>query len=147
LPPLRQRREDIPLLVEAFINRLRLKTQKPITGISKTTLELVIGYEWPGNVRELVNVIEYAFVLCSRGEILPEHLPAHMSGMVSHGNSERRAGTRGRSPGDEKRQLLEALEKADGNKSEAARILGISRVTLWKRLKDYDIKVEKSVRK
>jgi two-component system, NtrC family, response regulator HydG len=147
LPPLRQRREDIPLLVDASMNRLRLKTEKPITGIHKTALELIAGYDWPGNVRELINVIEYAFVLCSRGEILPQHLPAHMSGIPLHGTSERRPSTWERSPGEEKRQLLQALEKADGNKSQAARILGISRVTLWKRLKDYDIKVEKTVRR
>jgi two-component system response regulator HydG len=147
LPPLRERREDIPLLVEAFMHRLRLKTQKPITRIDKEALEHVVGYDWPGNVRELVNVIEYAFVLCPRGEILIEHLPAHVSGTASHGSSERRPPARKRLAGDEKRQLLAALEKADGNKSEAARILGISRVTLWKRLKDYGVKVEKTVRR
>jgi two-component system, NtrC family, response regulator HydG len=95
----------------------------------------------------LINVMEYAFVLCSGGEILPQHLPAHMSGMVSPEILEGRSRMDERLPGDEKRQLLEALEKADGNKSEAARLLGISRVTLWKRLKDFEIKVEKTVRR
>jgi two-component system response regulator HydG len=147
LPPLRQRRDDIPLLVDAAMNRLRLKTEKPVTGINETALELMIGYDWPGNVRELINVMEYAFVLCSGGEILPQHLPAHMSGMVSPEILEGRSRMEERLPGDEKRQLLEALEKADGNKSEAARLLGISRVTLWKRLKDFEIKVEKTVRR
>jgi two-component system response regulator HydG len=147
LPPLRERREDIPLLVEAFMNRLRLKTQKPITRIDKKALELVVAYDWPGNVRELINVIEYAFVLCPRGEILIEHLPAHVSGTALHRILERRSPTRERLAGDEKRQLLAALEKAGGNKSEAARILGISRVTLWKHLKNYGVKVEKTVRR
>ena len=147
LPPLRERREDIPLLVDAFINRLRLKTEKPIAGIGKTALELVVAYDWPGNVRELINVIEYAFVLCSRGEILPEHLPPHMSRVELHRRSERPPRTRDPLLGDARRQLLEALEKARGNKSEAAKILGISRVTLWKRLKGYDIEVEKTVRR
>jgi two-component system response regulator HydG len=147
LPPLRERREDIPLLVEAFMNRLRLKTQKPITQIDKRALERVVGYDWPGNVRELVNLIEYAFVLCPRGEILMEHLPAHVSRTALHGGPERRPPARERLAGDEKRQLLAALEKADGNKSEAARVLGISRVTLWKRLKGYGVKVEKTVRR
>jgi two-component system response regulator HydG len=147
LPPLRERREDIPLLVEAFMNRLRLKTQKPITQIDKKALERVVGYDWPGNVRELVNVVEYAFVLCPRGEILMEYLPAHVSGTALHGSAERRPPARERLAGDEKRQLLAALEKADGNKSEAARVLGISRVTLWKRLKGYGVKVEKTVRR
>jgi two-component system response regulator HydG len=147
LPPLRERREDIPLLVEAFMNRLRLKTQKPITRIDKRALDRVVGYDWPGNVRELINVIEYAFVLCPRGEILIEHLPAHVNGTALPGSSERRPPAREGLAGEEKWQLLAALEKADGNKSEAARILGISRVTLWKRLKDYGVKVEKTVRR
>jgi two-component system response regulator HydG len=147
LPPLRQRRDDIPLLVDASMNRLRLKTEKPITGINEMALTLMIGYDWSGNVRELNNVMEYAFVICSRGEILPQHLPAHITGMPSPGPSEGQPGVRERSPGDEKRQLLAALEETEGNKSEAARLLGISRVTLWKRLKDFEIKVEKTVRR
>lgn len=147
LPPLRQRREDIPLLIEACMNRLRLKTAKPITEINKAALELMVGYDWPGNVRELINVMEYAFVLCSGGEISPQHLPAHVSGMPSPGIPEGPPRMQERSPGDEKQALVEALDKADGNKSEAARLLGISRVTLWKRLKDYEIKVEKTVRR
>src|SRR4030065_1039097 len=64
LPPLRERREDIPLLVKAFIERGRRKTRKPITGISEEALERLLTHDWPGNVRELINVIEYAFVIC-----------------------------------------------------------------------------------
>ncbi len=76
LPPLRERREDIPLLVKAFIDRARRQTRKPLTGISDAALDLLTGHDWPGNVRELINVIEYAFVLCPEGVIRTEHLPA-----------------------------------------------------------------------
>ncbi|MDP1761541.1 MAG: sigma 54-interacting transcriptional regulator, partial [Deltaproteobacteria bacterium] len=76
LPPLRERREDIPLLVKAFIDRARRQTRKPLTGISDEAMDLLTSHDWPGNVRELINVIEYAFVLCLEGAIGPEHLPA-----------------------------------------------------------------------
>ena len=145
LPPLRERREDIPLLVESFINRIRLKTDKPISGMSRAALELLIAYDWPGNVRELMNVIEYAFVLCSEGEIMPKHLPAKVSGQTMSTVPRRRVFQQ-LDANEEKRRLMEALTAAGGNKSEAARILGISRVTLWKRLKAYDIQVDRKVR-
>jgi len=145
LPPLRERREDIPLLVEAFIEHTRLKTKKNLTGISKEALELLIRYDWPGNVRELINVIDYAFVLCSEGNIGPEHLPAqlepraHRLPLVSRARLKAPAA-------QEKQRLVEAITAAGGKKAEAARLLGISRVTLWKRLKDHNLQVDKIIR-
>ncbi|MBU0942976.1 MAG: sigma 54-interacting transcriptional regulator [Proteobacteria bacterium] len=140
LPPLRKRPEDIPLLVETFINRFRLKTGKDITSISKNGLDLLLSYSWPGNIRELINVIEYAFVICPQGEITPKHLPQQFQ--TSSGDVH--ATTQSQSPADRRQQLLHVLNKTNGNKSEAARILGISRVTLWKQLKRYNITVDKS---
>lgn len=145
LPPLRERREDIPLLVEAFIEHTRLKTKKNINGISKEALELLIRPDWPGNVRELINAIDYAFVLCPEGLILPDHLPAqlnqrpHRLAKVAHGRLKTRAA-------DERQRLVEALKEAGGRKTEAARLLGISRVTLWKRLKINNLEVGKVIR-
>lgn len=139
LPPLRNRREDIPLLVEAFIERTRLKTRKPITGIGKEALDELLAYSWPGNVRELINVIQYAFVLCHEGDIQPEHLPTldQTDPSITPQTSQRRA------PGKvNKEQLLEAMTGAGGSKAEAARILGVSRVTLWKWLKTHNIQAE-----
>ena len=145
IPLLRERREDIPLLVESFINRIRLKTDKPISGMSREAMELLMDYDWPGNVRELMNVIEYAFVLCSEGEIMSNHLPARVSGQTVSTVPRRRVFQQ-LDANEERRRLMEALTAAGGNKSEAARILGISRVTLWKRLKAYDIQVDRKVR-
>jgi PAS domain S-box-containing protein len=145
LPPLRERREDIPLLVEAFINRTRLKTNKVISGISREALDLLMNYDWPGNVRELVNVIEYGFVLSHEDEIKPKHLPAVLTGK-QHKVTTRRRSARMRQDDDEKQRLLDALAATGGNQSKAAKILGISRVTLWKRLKAYDIQVDRKVR-
>ena len=145
LPPIRERREDIPLLIETFINRIRLKTDKPITGMSKEALDLLFHYDWPGNVRELINVIEYSFVLCHEGEIMPNHLPARVTGKEPRVTPKGRA-TKRQSDDEERKRILQALESSGGNQSEAAKILGISRVTLWKRLKAFDIQVDRKVR-
>ena len=144
LPPLRERREDIPLLIDTFIHRIHLKTQKPIRSIDKNALELLCKYDWPGNVRELINVIEYAFVLCAGEEIIPDHLPATITGTPQSLSGEKPSAQLPNKNG-ERDALLEALTKADGNKSKAARILGISRVTLWKRLKAHDIQVDRTI--
>jgi len=138
LPPLRDRREDIPLLTEAFIERLRLKTRKPISGISKEAMETLLQYGWPGNVRELLNSLEYAFVLCREGSILPQHLPAPLA--QSSAFPPRIWKTRDPTgKGNDKELLIKAMEEAGGNKSAAARILGVSRVTIWKRLKQHNL--------
>ena len=137
LPALRERREDIPLLAEAFFRRIKLKSGKPIQGISKETMEVLMGYDWPGNVRELRSVFEYAFVTCPESLIQPHHLP---SGFYQGSRiifSPERAPV---NPKDRKKQeLLDALRQAKGNQSEAARILGVSRVTIWNRMKQFGI--------
>ncbi len=143
LPPLRERREDIPLLISSFINRLRLKTGKPISGMSSQTFEILNAYGFPGNVRELINIIEYAFVLCPGGDIPPEPLPR----LMTAADTCRLKGVQ-QAPSYQdtvgRQQLVDALISAHGNKAEAARILGISRVALYKRLGKYDIKTKKS---
>jgi len=145
LPPLRERREDIPLLVDAFLKRVRLKTRKSIDGIHKKALEQLIRYDWPGNVRELINVIEYAFVLCHDNEIRSEHLPIPLSGRP--GSLHRKQPpAKPRGSAGEREMLLRALKQTGGNRSEAARRLGISRVTLWKRMKALDITVDSTIR-
>ena len=146
LPPLRNRAGDIPILVDTFIHRIQAKTGKQIRGMGKRALEVLLQHEWPGNVRELINVIEYAFVLCSEGDIRLEHLPASLKGKPAIPPRKKKAVGIPRKKGQDKEQIMDALRSAGGNKSEAARILGISRVTLWKRLKTMDIQVEKEIR-
>lgn len=133
VPPLRERAEDIPLLTDHFVRRLRVRTDKPIRGVEEASLEALIRYHWPGNVRELINVIQYAFVVCNEELISPRHLPPHVTRPDASMGSPRR--------GTERRDLLQALAKARGRKGEAARLLGISRVTLWKRMKRYGIEM------
>ncbi len=131
LPPLRERREDIPLLSSAFLGQCRATTGRPVDMISHQAIRLLMGYSWPGNVRELQHAIEFA-VIRSRDntlqvydfppEILEQKdvtiLPTGKNAPVRHQDT----------------QILETLEKTGGNRSAAAKLLGISRVTLYRRL-------------
>ena len=135
IPALARRREDIPLLAEAFINRIRLKTSKNITGVSKEAMEIMMDYSWPGNVRELINSLEYGFVLCPEGLLAPEHLPAHLLSGATDRCLSAPAGPAGPLAPDEEARIRQALEATGGNRTEAAALLGVSRVTLWKKLK------------
>ncbi|RLA83693.1 MAG: Fis family transcriptional regulator, partial [Deltaproteobacteria bacterium] len=127
LPPLRERREDIPLLVEHFIDKLNRKTQKGIKGISEEAMKILLDYHWPGNIRELQNAIEHAFVLCKDRLIRPQHLPGYL---VEKGEA------LGGSLRDiEEKLIRKALDEAGGNLTRASRILGIHRTTLWRKLR------------
>ena len=136
LPSLRERKEDIPLLADYFIQRLRMKSDKDIKGLSPQTLRLFMEYSWPGNVRELKSSLEYAFVLADHGHIEPEHLP-HNVVVTAPPVPEPRYGNPGHD--SQRQQLVQALRQAGGNKSEAARILGINRVTVLNRMRKYGI--------
>lgn len=138
LPPLSRRREDIPLLVDHFINQFNLTKGKKITGISDKTMNLMMQYEFPGNVRELENLIEHAFVLCHGVRIKLEHLPREF---VAHFREEttRTAIQPDRLKAAEATVILDVLKKHDGNRKKAAEELGIDKSTLWRKLKKYNI--------
>jgi two-component system response regulator HydG len=144
LPPLRERKDDIPVLVEAFISNTSIKTDKKIRRVSKQALALIYQYNWPGNVRELINAIDYAFVLCSGDEILPEHLPPHFAVQLKMLNIPVVKSQLSKTE-DERQRLVKALKATNGNKSEAARLMGISRVTIWKYLKKYQVEVNRKI--
>ncbi|MHB8810943.1 MAG: AAA-type ATPase lid domain-containing protein, partial [Desulfobulbaceae bacterium] len=115
-------------------------TGKKISGITRGSMEVLLQYGWPGNIRELMNVIEYAFVLCPGGMIEPKHLPQHLRGEPVP--VRRQQGTPVNSYQDaRRRQLVEALETAGGNQTKAAGILGVSRVTVWKWMTRYGIRL------
>ncbi|MBW1737701.1 MAG: sigma 54-interacting transcriptional regulator [Deltaproteobacteria bacterium] len=143
VPPLRERVEDIPLLAQTFFRRVRMKTGKDIQGISEEAMKKLVDYHWPGNVRELKSAFEYAFVSCQDSIIQPHHLPTNILwGQKGQGRPTSVPVNR-----DEikKRQLLDALEKAGGNQSKAARILGVSRVTVWNRMKKFNINLRREI--
>lgn len=130
IPPLRERPEDIPVIVRHFLAQHRLRNPSAVTGISAEAVRRLTAYPWPGNVRELRNAIDYALVLCPGGEIQPEHLPAKITSAACP-CPPRDEG----SPLAERERILRAMRQTGGNRTAAARLLGISRVTLWKRLK------------
>ena len=131
IPPLRERCDDIPLLVEHFLEKFREKFQRPFTGVSQKVMQLFIRRPWPGNVRELEHVVEHAAILCSSGIISVEHLPQDFLNYVHHDRSEEQNFP----PAELQMTLEEALKKAGGNKAKAARLLGVSRCTIYRKLR------------
>jgi transcriptional regulator with PAS, ATPase and Fis domain len=143
VPPLRERVGDIPLLADSFFRHIQLKNDKKIMGISDEAMKLLMSYAWPGNVRELKSAFEYAFVTCQELLIQPHHFPPTInSAQPSVKNTENPSLHRTEM---KKKQLIEALESTGGNQSRAAEILGISRVTVWNRMKRYGITAQKKI--
>ncbi len=148
MPPLRERREDIPLLVEHFIQELSQSHRKNVTGIAKDALARLRDYEWPGNVRELRNAMEHAFVTVSGETISLLDLPTDIreSTRVRQTPLRRQAAKKPMplprltdKQKEEKLQIEQALRQTGGNKTEAAKLLATSRVTLWKKIRKYGI--------
>jgi len=137
LPPLVQRREDIPLLVDHFIRRFNARRGREISGVSDAVMDILMRHDFPGNVRELENIIEHAFVLCKSGAILPEHLPPEL--LSSSGKSAAEAEPLASA---EAHAIREALRQFRGNKVATARHLGVSRATLWRKLRKHGIAPE-----
>jgi PAS domain S-box-containing protein len=137
VPPLKERREDIPLLVDHFIATYNRMHDQQITGLSKEALSLLVQHEFPGNVRELQNVLEHAFVLCRGGAIEPRHLPPEVTqGSVREAADPRRK-TNLRTA--EKAMIREALAKHGGSRALAAGELGIDPSTLYRKIQRFGI--------
>ena len=143
LPPLRERYGDIPLLAESFFRKLQLKSGTKVAGISKETMEILINYPWPGNVRELKGAFEYAFVTCYGDEIEPQHLPETIYSPKKFQPTPKKNAFN--LTEIEKQELLEVLRQTGGNQSKAAEILGVSRVTVWNRMKRFGIDSKRSI--
>ena len=139
VPPLRERIGDIPLLAEAFFRHLQVKSGKPIKEISREALDCLIQYAWPGNVRELKSAFEYAFVSCNSASILPQHLPIEIFKMREAADYKSIAAESLEKI--KKQRLIDALRQSNGNQSEAARILGISRTSVWNQIKRFKVSV------
>jgi len=147
-PPLRHRKDDITLIIQHFISLHAEITGKNILGFTPEAMRMMVAYRWPGNIRELRNSVEYAFVLARGKSIGSEHLPEKITKYIVL-KTISDTGEQGNKPGSdgyevtvglsEKEKLLDALQRADGNQTKAANILGVSRVTIWKRIKKYGI--------
>ena len=143
-PSLAERKEDVPQLIRNLITANNEKTGKNINGISQEAMEHLMAYPWPGNVRELRNVIEYAFVLAQGHTLELRDLPqkVHLSAAQPGDGIEALDSRTPSGQQDELDRLLEALHKSGGNKTRAAAMLGVSRVTVWKRMKRYGLAPE-----
>ena len=144
LPPLRERKEDIPPLVATFVKRFAQELGKPEPKIAPEAFQKLLDYSWRGNVRELQNAMEYAVVLARQAQISIKELPAEVQLPVALQNSDR---NHGRDAGVqslddlERNAILQALAQCHGNKKKAAQVLGIQRPTLYNKMKRYAIEL------
>ncbi len=133
LPPLRKRKEDIPLLIDRFIERFNRRQHKSVTSISTEAMSLLMAHDWPGNVRELENLVERAFILCCDGDIEVGHLPAEL--LVGSSASVRATDLRSVHGILDGQAIEAALARNGGNRLAASRELGIHKTTLFRRMK------------
>jgi len=136
IPPLRERRLDIPVLVEHFIDMTAQELERPVLTPSNEVLDLFTRYSWPGNVRELRNAVEYAYVKCRAGVIGVEHLPPE----IAYQSGERRRSKPGPALKLKKEDILAALAEAEGSRKKAAELLGVGRATIYRYLDLYGLK-------
>lgn len=139
VPSLLERKEDIPLLIEHFLEKFSTQMSKKAPRLVDETVDLMMSYPWPGNVRELANAIERATIFCEDGIIRPSDLPpnvreGHVGLSPAHTSGEHTLEAL------EKRHITDTLRRTKGNKNEAARLLGIHRETLYKKIKKFNIK-------
>jgi PAS domain S-box-containing protein len=132
IPPLRDRLEDVPLLVAWFLGLIRASKGSPVTEVSSEALKILMEYKWPGNVRELKSAIESAVIHSNGSVIVPTDLPAEVLGLSSLHSTEIHP--------EERTRVLEALNRVNGNRTAAARLLGVSRATLYRTMARLEIR-------
>jgi PAS domain S-box-containing protein len=136
VPPLRERLEDLPLLIEHFIDKFNARFKRQIIGVSASVQEALLRHDWPGNVRELEHVIEHAFVLCRESALAMEHLPEEFENLTESVPQIRNSGD------FTEQDIVAALQATDGNKSKAATLLGMSRRTIYRKIEDFGLQSE-----
>ncbi len=145
IPPLRERKDDIPLLVAQALRRVNVGRERKSRGFSKVAMRQLTAHDWPGNVRELMAVVESAVIRCDGDLIEPSHLPGEVlagdpdAPTTEAGSRPREVRYRPRPPEEEREAILEALEASGGNRTQAAKLLGMGRTTLYQKMKGYGI--------
>ena len=140
LPPLRERKEDIPLLIDHFIQKFNLLKGRTIRGVAPDVLSYLMDYPFPGNIRELENVIQYAFIRCKSDFIAIEHLPPDLFENI-YSRKDTFSGAESSRYPEEAERIRSLLNQYGGNRIETAKALGISRSTLWRKIKKYRLDV------
>lgn len=141
IPPLRERKDDVPLLVNYFLAKFTMPSGS-IKSISREAVQRLQNYDYPGNARELENIIERSLALCDGPEIQPHHLPAELHGKHHFFLPQTQETVKSNISleENEREYILSVLKSVDGNKTRAAKIIGIDRVSLWRKLKKYEEK-------
>ncbi|MCB2182445.1 MAG: sigma 54-interacting transcriptional regulator [Desulfobulbaceae bacterium] len=139
LPPLRERMEDIPLLVESFIKKMNRMKGRSVSSVGREAMTVLLAHDYPGNIRELENIIEHGFVLCSEAEIRLSHLPAYLIRTEPSKLPEHHSSMGESVQVTEEMKILEALKRNHYNRTAAAKELGIHKSTLFRKLKKYHI--------
>jgi len=139
LPPLSRRREDIPLLINNFIQKFNVLKAKEIKGISEKALSILMQYNFPGNIRELENVIEYAFVLCRGDMIRTRHLSREILNGMKKPSDVAVQSPPSQLAAAEKKAIIDALHRYKANRGKTAAFLSINKSTLWRKMKKYNI--------
>jgi DNA-binding NtrC family response regulator len=137
IPPLRDRKEDIPALINHFVKKFNKKFNKNILGISTDVQKMFMAYNWPGNIREMEHALEHAFILCHQKTITIEHLPPTFETFFAE-----KIDFIKNKDVDEKQVVLQALEKAAWNKTMASKLLGISRRNIYRKIEEHNIEVK-----
>ncbi len=139
LPPLRRRKEDIPLLVEQFIVRFNRLQSRKVQRVTPEALSLLMAHNWPGNIRELENAIEHAFILCTGSKIGIEHLPPELTGVAASNRISSGTDLREARAVVDAQAIRTTLQKHNGNRTASAKELGIHRATLFRRIRSLGI--------
>ncbi len=139
LPPLRKRKEDIPLLVEHFVARFNRRQGKSVAGVSSDVMALLMAHDYPGNVRELENVVERAFVLCAGGRIERIHLPPELTGQPASPPTPVGGTIAAQTRAAEAQAIRAALERCGFNRLAAARELGLHKSTLFRKIQAFGL--------
>lgn len=140
VPPLRERREDVPLIVKHLCRRFNTTFNKEIQGLSDEATAIFMEYSWPGNVRELENCVERAFIVCHDSVIRPEHLPSEVARPGLRVNSAQACAVSRVPPASLTREaVLDALDRTDWNVAKSARLLGISRNSLYQKIRSFNL--------
>ncbi|MDH4101451.1 MAG: sigma 54-interacting transcriptional regulator, partial [Nitrospirota bacterium] len=138
VPPLRERKDDIPLLIRHFIAKFNKEMEREINNIAPRSMDLLTEYAYPGNIRELENIMEYIFVRCQGNTIMPEHLPKDLQ-QADRYIVEKTIETEKPLESLEKEMILKILNQSNWKLGDVAQKLGVSRTTLWRKMKSLGI--------
>jgi transcriptional regulator with PAS, ATPase and Fis domain len=142
LPALKERREDIPFLVDHFIRKFNAKTGKKIISVSPNVMNILMRFDFPGNIRELENIVEHGFVLCRGSIIKREHLSPELLQAEHHSLTKVKPDSTPITESiDEQERIINAIRNNGGIVSKAAEELGVHRTTLWRKIKRYKINI------